>query len=589
MAGKKKKAVKTEKKVKAVKAEKKGNTGASFDFTVMLAGEAGSGVQSIETTLVHLLKAEGYNVFATKEYMSRVRGGVNSTTLRISDAPVRALSGKTDIFIPLDNDSYERYKGMLSKAYIIGDKTKISYDKTINIPFNRIASEFGNALFANTVASGVVCGILDTGKAKAVSYIEKLFLKKGEETSKKNGEAMASGHEIGEQLRKDGIVKIEVKKGKDTSQDYLLAGSDAVAIGAIAGGCNAVFAYPMTPSSSVFTALSGYSTSVDIAHEQVEDEIGVINMALGCWYAGGRALVSTSGGGFALMTEGISMAGITETPVVVHLAQRPGPATGLPTRTEQGDLNLALYAGHGEFPRIILAPGNIEQAFKLSADAFNLADKYQVPVFILTDQYFVDTYYNVPSINTDLVRPESAVTETAEGYKRYLLSKDGLSPRGIPGFGKGFVCADSDEHDETGRITEDLDGISLSMKNKRIKKAATVAKAAFKPVLEGPEKYKNLVICWGSTYETVKEALKKTGSKETAMLFFPQLYPVHPSAAALIKKAKKVRVVENNQAGNFADLLEKETGIPLKDRVLKYNGLQFTVAELSAAVKFGGK
>lgn len=577
MAGKKKK---TKMKVNADK---------TTDITVMLAGEAGSGVQSIETTLVNLLKAEGYHVFATKEYMSRVRGGVNSTTIRISNSPVRALSGKIDVFIPLDNDSYERYKGIVSRSYVIGDKTKISFDKTINIPFNRIASEFGNALYANTVASGVVCGILDTEKAKAVSYIEKLFLKKSEEISKKNGEAMASGHEIGEQLRKDRIVKLDVKKGKDTAADYLLAGSDAVAIGAVAGGCNAVFAYPMTPSSSVFTALSGYSTSVDIAHEQVEDEIGAINMALGCWYAGGRALVSTSGGGFALMTEGISMAGIAETPVVVHLAQRPGPATGLPTRTEQGDLNLVLYAGHGEFARIILAPGNIEQAFELSAEAFDLADKYQAPVFILTDQYFVDTYYNVPSINTAAAKPKYSFLETAEGYKRYALSKDGLSPRGIPGFGKGLVCSDSDEHDEAGRITEDLDGISMAMKNKRMKKAATVAKAAMKPVLEGPKNYKNLVICWGSTYEIVKETLKNPGLKDTAMLFFPQLYPVHPSAAALIKKAKKVKVVENNQAGNFADLLEKETGIPLKDRVLKYNGLQFSVFELAAKLKFGGK
>lgn len=579
--------VKKEAAIMAVKKGKKARVAA--DITVMLAGEAGSGVQSIETTLVNIFKSEGYHVFATKEYMSRVRGGVNSTTIRISGSPVRALSGKIDIFIPLDNASCERYKKITGKSYVICDKEKVSFDKGINIPFNRTASELGNVLFVNTVASGVVCGILDTNKDAVVAYIEKLFLKKGEDTSKKNGVAVSSGYEIGEQLRKSGIVKCGIAKGNDTSADYLLAGSDAVAIGAIAGGCNAVFAYPMTPSTSVFTALSGYSTQVGIAHEQVEDEIGAINMALGCWYAGGRALVSTSGGGFALMTEGISMAGIAETPVVVHLAQRPGPATGLPTRTEQGDLNLVLYAGHGEFPRIILAPGNIEQAFELTARAFDLADKYQVPVFVLTDQYFVDTYYNVPFIDTSAVKPRYSVVETKEGYKRYALSKDGISPRGIPGFGRGLVCSDSDEHDETGRITEDLDGISMLMKNKRIKKAENVAKAAMKPVLDGPKDYKNIVICWGSTYEIVKEAVIAGGIKDTAVLFFPQIYPLHHSAAAIIKKAKKVKVVENNQAGNFADLLEKETGLPLKDRVLKYNGLQFTVSEMAAELKFGGK
>jgi 2-oxoglutarate ferredoxin oxidoreductase subunit alpha len=285
------------------------------------------------------------------------------------------------------------------------------------------------------------------------------------------------------------------------------------------------------------------------------------------------------------MTEGVSLAGAIESPAVIHLAQRPGPATGLPTRTEQGDLNLALYAGHGFSPRIILAPGNTEEAFYLSAQAFNLADKFQVPVFIMTDQYFVDSYYNIPAINTAGILIEKNVIETKEGYKRYLITKDGISPRGIPGFGAGLVAVDSDEHDEDGRITEDLDGVRQKMADKRAKKAEAVKKAAIKPVLTGPKKYKNLIVSWGSNFNTIIEALGIINDRETAFLHFPQVYPLHASTASLLKAAKKLVCVENNQTGQFADLIKLETGVDIKNRILKYNGMPFSVEELVLKIK----
>ncbi|HRU39925.1 MAG TPA: 2-oxoacid:acceptor oxidoreductase family protein, partial [Candidatus Goldiibacteriota bacterium] len=346
-------------------------------LTIVLAGEAGQGVQSIETMLVAALKKHGFNVFATKEYMSRVRGGVNSTEIRVSDTPVRSHVDRIDLLIPLNNEAIPHLEKRISKSTVIlGDSTQVHDSRLINIPFQRIASEFGNPIFSNTVAAGTVCGLLGVDENILFSIVMEMFSKKGEDIAQKNADAAKSGYEIGKDLKEEKIAGFNVKKGADTAGHIMLNGADAVAIGAIAGGCNACFAYPMTPSTGVFTAMAGYSSRLPVVAEQVEDEIGVINMALGAWYAGARALVSTSGGGFALMTEGLSLAGMTETPVVIHLAQRPGPATGLPTRTEQADLNLALYAGHGFFPRIILAPGSVEEAFRLSAEAFNLADRF---------------------------------------------------------------------------------------------------------------------------------------------------------------------------------------------------------------------
>jgi 2-oxoglutarate ferredoxin oxidoreductase subunit alpha len=555
-------------------------------LTIVLAGEAGQGVQSIETILVSVLKKDGFNIFATKEYMSRVRGGVNTTEIRVSEKPVRAHVDSIDILIPLNNEAVSHLKKRISAStLVLGDSTQVHYEKLTNIPFQRIASEFGNALFSNTAAVGSVCGMLGVSEEILYAEIREKFIKKGNDIAAKNIEAAKSGYEIGRDLKDEKIAVFEIKKNPAVSSHLMLNGADAVAIGAIAGGCNSCFAYPMTPSSGVFTALAGYSHRLNLAVEQVEDEIGVINMALGAWYAGGRALVSTSGGGFALMTEGVSLSGMIETPVVIHLAQRPGPATGLPTRTEQSDLNLALYAGHGFFPRIILAPGNTEEAFRLSAQAFNLADKFQVPVFIMTDQYFVDSYYNIPEINTETVKVEKHIVETAAGYKRYLLTKDGISPRGIPGYGSGVVAVDSDEHDEDSRITEDLDGVRQKMADKRARKAVTVKKAAMKPVLIGPKKYKTLIVSWGSNYNTIIEALEILNGKDTAFLHFPQVYPLHASTASVLKRAKKLICVENNQTGQFADIIKLETGINISDRILKYNGMPFSVEELVLIIK----
>jgi 2-oxoglutarate ferredoxin oxidoreductase subunit alpha len=335
----------------------------------------------------------------------------------------------------------------------------------------------------------------------------------------------------------------------------------------------------MSPSTAVLTNLSAQDEQFGIVVEQAEDEISAVNMAIGAWFAGARAMATTSGGGFALMEEGISLAGMLESPLVIHLAQRPGPATGLPTRTEQGDLELALYAGHGEFPRIIYAPGNTEEAFTLTHRAFSESDRCQVPVFILTDQYFMDTYYNVPALDISKTRIQKHIVQTDPGYKRYLLTENGISPRGIPGFGSGLVTADSDEHDEEGHITEDMD-IRTAMVDKRLRKVEAIRASSVPPVLTGPERYRNLVIGWGSTHPIISEAMELLDSGDTACLHFPQVYPLPPIASKFLEKAEKIIVVENNATAQFSRLLKISAEVRIDNAVLKYNGMPFTVEEL---------
>ena len=342
--------------------------------------------------------------------------------------------------------------------------------------------------------------------------------------------------------------------------------------------------YPMSPSTGVSTFAAQHAQDFGIIVEQVEDEISAINMALGAWYAGARAMVSTSGGGFALMGEALSLAGMAENPVVIHLAQRPGPATGLPTRTMQGDLNLVLHAGHGDFPRIILAPGSMEEAFYLSAEAFNLADRYQVPVIILTDQYFVDTYYNLPAPDVGKVKFERHIVEAKPGYRRYELTEDGISPRAVPGYGEEVVVANGNEHDEWGDITEDAEMTVKMQKKRAVKKLETIRKNAPLPRLVGSENAEYLVVSWGSTLHAVEEGLEQLGRDDVALVHFSWVYPLNPKTGKLFE-GRRVIVVENNITGQFADLLWKELGVKADHRILKYDGRPFSVEEVFEALK----
>lgn len=560
-------------------------------ISIGLCGQAGQGIQTVEHLLTRIFKLAGYNVFATKEYMSRIRGGMNSTSIRIGSGPVRAAVSTIDILVPLNKGALQHVERNISdRTIILADKEMIGVDikqirhNFVDVPFTGTAAEIGDKIYSNVVAVGTLAGLFGVELPTASNYVKKFFSAKSADVVQKNLAALKKGFNFGVDLVKSSKINFDIIGDASVEDQVLVSGGEAVALGAIAGGCNFIASYPMSPSTSVLAFLARHAKTFDIIAEQAEDEIAAINMGLGAWYAGARAIVTTSGGGFALMTEGVSLAGMMESPIVIHLAQRPGPATGLPTRTEQGDLELALYAGHGEFPRIIFAPGKIEDAFTLTQRAFNLADKYQLPVFILTDQYFMDSYYNTAAPDLSKAKIEKHFTRTKKDYRRYEFTKSGISPRGVPGFGAGLVAVDSDEHDTEGHITEDLD-LRIRMVDKRLNKGELLKKDNIPPELTGAKNYKNLIVCWGSTHNIIEEAVQKLGRDDVALLHFKQVYPLPDQTTGYLQKAEKTIIVENNATSQFAKLIKLCTGIDIDKKILKYNGLSFYVEELTEKLK----
>jgi len=552
------------------------------EISIVLGGAAGKGVQTVEGILLSVLKSEGYAVFASKEYMSRVRGGSNSTEIRVASKKPRAYVRAMDICFPFDKAAFEHLKPRISSETIIIADERIVVSgmdyKIIHAPISSIATELGNSLFENTVAAGVVLGILGADISGLEDFLRKRFAAKGDKIIEGNIEAGRQGYKIGEHLAYAENLEIKLSKQESVKGEAMIDGTEAIAMGAVAGGCNFIASYPMSPSTGVLQFLAKESERFGIAVEQAEDEIASINMGLGASFAGARPLVTTSGGGFALMCEGVSLSGMMELPIVIHIAERPGPATGLPTRTEQGDLELALYSGHGEFPRAIFAPGDHEEVLEVTQRAFNMAEKWQSPVFLLSDQYFLDTVATVSNDAFTILPEVRGIIETTKDYRRYEYAENGISPRGVPGYGEGLVVSDSDEHTEDGHLTEDLD-TRVRMMDKRMKKLEGLATDALPPVRLGAEKAETVLVGWGSTHGAIAEALEKSGRKDIAYLHFKQVYPFPVGIESWFEGARNIVVVENNYAGQFANLLEKH-GAKVSKRILKYTGEPFDVEEL---------
>lgn len=557
------------------------------DISIVLSGQAGQGIKTLEQFIIHALRNAGHHFITTSEVMSRIRGGNNTTEIRIGDKSIQGFCNKIDVLIVLNNESVYRMNDRLSKnTIIIGESGHIEdqYKEKYSIkevPINQIANDNGGKILTNTVTFGLILGMLNINPDKEKDTLKKKFSKKGDEVVNNNIAALNAGYKEGEKI----TIDFSPKPYDDIKNQAILTGSQAVGIGALAGGCNFISSYPMSPSTGVLIFLEKHAEQFDVVVEQAEDEISAINMSLGAWYAGARAMATTSGGGFALMQEGFSLSGITEIPTVIHLAQRPGPGTGLPTRTEQGDLALAWYAGHGEFPRIILTPGHVKDALELTHKAFNLADKYQVPVILLTDQYLLDSHFLATKSNSSDLQNEYHINTTDKGHKTYELTKNGISKRGIPGHGKGFVCVDSDEHDEYGRITEDFE-TRTNMVDKRFNKQKEIEKEVIAPEIIGAENYKTLVIGWGSTYGVIKEAIETIDNNEIGFAYYKQVCPLPDNTASLIQKAEKTIVIENNATGQFANIIKMHTGLDVDEKLLQYNGMPFSVETIIK--KIGG-
>jgi len=537
-----------------------------MEFSVLIAGEGGQGAFSVEMELTEILSRLDYHFFATKKYMSRIRGGHNTHMIRIADHPVHALSGgKWGMIVALDGETERLHRADLREGGVW-----VSREMTQEIA-EAARSEFQKVSIGNTILVGVVLSVLGVRPEEMAAA-----------AASGKGEYLKRGFDFAAGWGLAGAFPVSARAECHGRFD----GNKALAIGAILGGCRFLAGYPMTPATSILHYFSAAAANLPIHFEQAEDEIAAVNMALGASYAGVRSMVATSGGGFALMQEGVSLAGMTETPIVIALSQRPGPATGLPTRTEQGDLDFVVHAGHGEFPRVVFAPGSIGEMIALTKRAFDLADRFQIPAFVLTDQYFADSIQIVEE-EIPLAVLERSYPEFDGSYKRYRLTEDGLSPLTFPGLSDALVKLDSDEHDEEGKITEDP-ALRVRMVDKRLKKGALLREEAIPPTLYGDPDAPAIVLCWGSTKMVVKEAAERLAAEgiRMAVLHFGQVWPLTEAMVAPHRLQGKKRIcVEGNAGGQFAGLLKRELRLEVDHRVLKYDGDCFTVEGLCRSLR----
>ena len=569
----------------------------SVDFSFMVGGEAGQGVQSIGFMLAKVFARGGYHVFADQEYESRVRGGHNFFRIRVSDSKVGAIAEGVDMLIALNMDTIELHQAKMStKGIIIFDGEKIrgvggNDDGFLSVPLDKLAeAEAGDKLMLNTVALGAALAVAhyDLNILNAV-LVDRFG--KGE-IGDKNIAAAKAGYGYARSKQKSRFRKIKPLPG---THRMLLTGNEAISLGAIAAGCKFMAAYPMTPASSIMEYMAAKSEDFDLVMVHAEDEVAAINMAIGAAYAGVRAMTATSGSGLCLMVEGIGLAGITETPIVIVDGQRPGPAVGLPTRTEQGDLQFVLHAHHGDFPRAVLAPATIADAFWATVKAFNWAEKYQLPVIILTDQHLASSYATVDWLDLSQVTIDRGLLFSEKDndpfdYMRHRVTKSGISPRAFPGLGKALVVTDCDEHDEEGHLTEDARERMVQVQ-KRLWKSLPLRKEIGVPQKYGSRGADTTLIGWGSTYGAIREAvdiLREEGASVN-MLHLSELWPFPTRAVAdAVGKALNIYSVENNATGQLARLIKAETGYDVSGRVLRFDGRPFTPAYIAAAVRKEG-
>ncbi|WP_040210494.1 2-oxoacid:acceptor oxidoreductase subunit alpha [Clostridium polynesiense] len=551
-------------------------------YNILIGGAAGQGMDTIATTLEKILNRSGFYVYSHRDVMSRVRGGHSFIQIRFGNEPIHSHADELDLIVALDQNTIDIHLPQLkSDGIIIADEALKGEDARVaKLGLMKIARDLKMPIVVGVVAAGAVVKYFGINYDEQFSFISPKFKENVKEANKK---AFLAGYDL---------VDRKHNLGSGTNENHLLInGNNAIALGALAGGVSYYSAYPMTPATSIMTYLSKNQVKAGIVVEQAEDEIAAINMALGASYAGVRAMTGSSGGGFSLMVEALGLGGIAEIPLVVVDSQRPGPATGLPTRTEQSDLSFMLTASHGEFPRMVMSVRNAEDAFYQTFRALNLAEKYQTIVLLLTDQYVADSNITIPKYDLSNLKIEDhSIREVPEGevYKRYKITESGISPRLIPGKAKGqVVLVDSDEHSEEGHIIEAAEDRNAMME-KRMRKAILMEKDMQEPEYFGVENPETLLVGWGSTYGPLKEAvetLNKEGANVGA-LSFGDLYPLPKEMLNKYKSiAKKVVNVEQNYTGQLGKLITMETAIQMDHSILKYDGRQINAEEICSKVR----
>ncbi len=554
-------------------------------FTIGIGGAAGDGVRESGTTMGTILADLGYEVFLSFNYPSLIRGGHNFARLTFSKEKIYCDHEALDVLIALNEETITLHRPELAEnAVVFADSfeaqdIEILKNNAVTIAMANTAKELNApAITRNSMALGATCYLLDLNFDLMQNLLGKVFKDKNPELNTKLAD-------LGYQQMKKMNFRHEKKIHPTPEKKELIDGNAAFGQGLIAAGLDFYVAYPMTPATSILHFLANKQTESNMRVIQPESELSVINMALGMAYAGKRVAVGSASGGFALMQEAFSCAGIAELPLVVAVSQRQAPATGLPTYSSQTDLRFAIHAGHGEFPRIIMAPGDSEEAFEAGIKALNLAWKYQIPVIVLIDK-IISEHSLTSLLKSDSVKVEYGLTsaKTGEKYGRYEITEDGISPMAFPGTPNTVVKVTSYEHDEAG-ITVDEAGPTSAMLNKRFAKSETLNKSLIHHEtvkIYGDHSSENVVLFWGSTKGPVLEAARYL----TKPVKFVQVVWMEPfdtkKVTAALSGTKKIIDVECNHNGQLAALVREKTGIAVTDMVLKYDSRPFepiTLAE----------
>jgi 2-oxoglutarate ferredoxin oxidoreductase subunit alpha len=577
---------------------------AQVDLSIAIGGAAGQGIATPGDILARIFVRRGLHLNAYNAYQSIVRGGHIFLTLRASDEPVLSFGDKIDIMIPLNQDTMDRHlRLMKSGAAVLYNGDKIKPGEVASgvhlCPFSvkELAPGIKGDLVQNTIALAAVLRLIGVEFKILEDILTLQFKRKGEAVIAENVGVARAGYEYAA----GHFEPLQVSLPDTGRKLAFFEGNQALAMGGAAAGVRFYCAYPMSPSSGVLHWMARHARQLGIMVRQVEDEIGVINMAIGAAHAGCRAMCATSGGGFALMSEGLGAAAMMEIPVVCINVQRAGPATGVPTKTEQGDLWQVMGAGQGDYPRIIVAPTNIPDCFETVPQLFNLVDKFQCPGIILSDLLLSEgrssvdparLNFDVSIDRGDVIGLNGATPPLNGGYKRYELTGDGISPRALPGTAGFEHVVATDDHDEAGVLISDEytnPHKRQAMHEKRMRKMDSILPLIEAPKLWGAGEADVTLLGWGSTEGVIREAIHKLAREDGIIanaLQVKWIVPLHAAAiTSLLAKSKRVVIVENNYSGQFARYLRSETGIPAAGHIRKYDGEPFMPHHIVDGVK----
>ncbi|MFC6787531.1 2-oxoacid:acceptor oxidoreductase subunit alpha [Halobaculum halobium] len=574
------------------------------DFNWAIGGEAGDGIDSTGKIFAQALSRAGRHVFTSKDFASRIRGGYTAYKVRTSTEKVRSVVDRLDVLVALTPRTIEENLDELHEGSVIiydGERTTMADVEIpeemigLDVPLKSLAEDAGGAIMRNVVALGAACEATSFDIEHLDSSLKKRFGDKGSALVENNKQAARLGQEYVQEHYPDADLDYDLET---TDNDYvLLNGDEAIGMGAIAAGCKYYAGYPITPATDVMTYLKGRIENFGGHVVQAEDELAAINLALGAARAGARSMTATSGPGIDLMTETFGLVATSETPLVIADVMRSGPSTGMPTKQEQGDLNMMLYGGHGEIPRFVLAPTTVDECFWKTVEAFNLAEKYQTPVYLaadlamaVTEQTFEPDAFDMDAVEIDrgkVVDEETIEDHQTEsgGFKPHEITDDGVSPRAFPGTEGGAHMSTGLEHDEQGRRTEDTE-MRVKQVDKRNRKVETAREREdFSPREFGDPDADNLIVTWGSNEGTLVEALEylEADSVDVRILSVPYLFP-RPDLTEEFEAADQVVVVECNATGQFADVVEHDTLQRVK-RINKYDGVQFKADELADDIR----